>query len=136
MGKDHHFQAPLFNKLIGCLVEVHRHRKPPDAKADGYALEKDGNPLDDRAILKDFICPVVKRLGIYFLGSGWHPFRRQNITRIRKVGATTFEAQVQAGHSRPTMTTEYTRVSLEKRRQAVLRLQERLLGKGKAPRIN
>ena len=101
-------------------------------------FEKDGNPLDDRAILKDFIRPAAKRLGFYFSGFGWHSFRRQNLTRIQEEGATPFEAQVQAGHSRLTMTSDYTIVSIEieRRKQAVLRLQERLLGEGQSPAIN
>jgi len=37
-----------------------------------------------------------------------------------------FEAMAQAGHSRPAMTGEYTIVGLERREQAVRRLQQRL----------
>lgn len=121
---------------LGCLVEAYRRYKPDDAIADGYVFEKDGNPLDDRAILKDFIRPPAKRLGFYFVGFGWHSFRRQNLTRIQEEGATPFEAQAQAGHSRPTMTSEYTIVSLERRKQAVVRLQERLLGEGHSLALN
>jgi hypothetical protein len=35
-----------------------------------------------------------------------------------------------AGHSRPEMTSEYTIVGLARRTEAVIRLQERLLGSG------
>jgi len=121
---------------LGCLVEAYLRHKPVDAKGDGYVFEKDGNPLDDRAILKDFIRPAAKDLGFYFPGFGWHSFRRQNLTGIQEEGATPFEAQVQAGHSKPTMTADYTIVSIERRKQAVLRLQERLLGEGQSPAIN
>ena len=121
---------------LGCLVEAYRRHKPADAKGDGYVFEKGRHPLDDRAILKNFIRPAAKRLGFYFCGFGWHSFRRQNLTRIQEEGATPFEAQVQAGHSRPNMTSEYTIVSLERREQAVLRLQERLLGEGQRLAIN
>ena len=71
-------------------MEAYRHHKPADAKADGYVFEKDGNPLDDRAILKDFIRPAAKRLGFYFSGFGWHSFRRQNLTRIQQEGVHAF----------------------------------------------
>jgi integrase len=121
---------------LGCLLDAYRRHKPTDAKGAGYVFEKDGSPLDDRAILKDFIRPAAKRLGIYFPGFGWHSFRRQNITRIQEEGATPFEAQAQAGHSRPSMTSEYTIVSLERRKQAVLRLQERLLGNARSLAVN
>jgi integrase len=113
---------------LGHLVEAYRRHKPPDARADGHVFEKYGSPLDDRAILKDFIRPTAKRLGMYFPGFGWHSFRRQHITEIQKVGATPFEAQAQAGHSRLDMTFDYTIDSFERRKEAVLRFQERLLG--------
>jgi hypothetical protein len=73
-----------------------------------------------------FLRPTAQRLGIYFEGFGWHSFRRQNLTLIQEEGATSFEAMVQAGHSRPAMTSEYTIVGLQGRTQAVLRLQQRL----------
>jgi hypothetical protein len=82
--------------------------------------------MDDRAILRSVIRPAAKRLGFYFEGFGWHSFRRQNLTLLQEEGATTFEAMAQAGHSRPTMTSEYTVVDLDRRATAVLRVQERL----------
>ena len=73
-----------------------------------YVFEENGRPLDDRAILRDVIRPAATELGFYFEGLGWHSFRRQNITVLQEVGATTFEVMAQAGHSRPAMTPEYT----------------------------
>jgi len=70
---------------------------------------------------------LAEQLGFYCEGFGWHSFRRQNLTLIQEEGASAFEAMAQAGHSRPTMTSEYTIVGLERREQAVLRLQQRLL---------
>ena len=84
--------------------------------------------MDDRSILRSVIRPAAKDLGFYFEGFGWHSFRRQNITVLQEEGATTFEAMAQAGHSRPSMTGEYTIVGSERREQAVRHLQERLLG--------
>jgi hypothetical protein len=121
---------------LGCLVESYRHHKTANAKGDGNVFEKDGNPLDDRAILKDFIRPAAKRLGFYFTGFSWHSFHRQNLTRIQEEGATPFEAQAQAGYFRPAMTSEYTIASLERSKQAALRLQERLLGEAQTPAVN
>jgi hypothetical protein len=45
---------------------------------------------------------------------------------MQELGATVFEAQAQAGHSRPAMTSEYTVVSLKRREEAVVKLQERI----------
>ena len=47
-----------------------------------------------------------------------------------------FEAQAQAGHSRPGMTSDYTIVGLERREQAVRRVQERLLGDTVSKAVN
>ena len=113
---------------LGYLTEALRRHKPSRAPLDDYVFHKGGEPLDDRAILRDHIRPATKRLGFYFEGFGWHSFRRQHLTLIQEEGATAFEAQAQAGHSRPVMTSEYTIVGLERREQAVRRVQERLLG--------
>jgi hypothetical protein len=91
-------------------------------------FENCGEPFDDRAILSEFIRPAAERLGFYFPGFGWHSFRRQNLTRIQEEGATRFDAQMQAGHSRPEMTDDYTIIDFERREKAVLRFQEKLLG--------
>ena len=43
--------------------------------------------------------------------------------------ATPFEAQAQAGHSKPVMTSAYTLVGLDRREKAVRKVQLRLLKK-------
>ena len=121
---------------LGYLTEALRRRKPSNASPADYVFHKDGEPLDDRAILRDYIRPAAQQLGFYFDGFGWHSFRRQNLTLIQEEGATAFEAQAQGGHSRPTMTSEYTIVGLERREQAVRRVQQRLLGETVSPVIN
>ena len=113
---------------LGHLTEAYRRHKPAGATPDRYVFEKDGGPMDDRTILRRFIRPAAKQLGIYFPGLGWHSLRRQNLTLIQEEGATAFEAMAQAGHSRPSMTSEYTIVGLERRERAVRRVQERLSG--------
>jgi hypothetical protein len=51
---------------------------------------------------------------------------------MQQEGATAYEAQAQAGHSKPAMTWEYTVVDLDRREQAVLRVQKRLFGQAEA----
>jgi integrase len=113
---------------LGYLANAYRGRRPLNVSLDAYVFERDGEPLDDRELLRDVIRPAAERLGIYFPGFGWHTFRRQNLTLIQEEGATSFEAQEQAGHSRPSMTSEYTIVGFARRERAVRRVQERLLG--------
>jgi integrase len=114
---------------LGELLEVFRRFKPVEAKPEDYVFSKGSEPFDDRDILKKYIRPAAKRLGIYFLGFGWHSFRRQNLTRIQEEGASPVDAQVQAGHSRPGMTQEYPIITEKKRLQAVRRFQKKLLAK-------
>ena len=111
---------------LGFLTEYYRQLRPAGASPESYVFEEEGEPRDDRAILQKIIRPAAKNLGFYFEGFGWHSFRRQNITVLQEEGATAFEAMAQAGHSRPSMTGEYTIVGLGRREQAVRRLQERL----------
>ena len=113
---------------LGLLLEDYRSWKPTDA-SDDYVFQRNGEPMDDRQLLRDVLRPAAKRLGIYFPGFGWHTFRRQNITVIQEEGATPFEAQAQAGHSKPAMTSAYTLVGLDRREAAVRKLQLRLLRK-------
>jgi hypothetical protein len=49
-----------------------------------------------------------------------------HLTVLQEEGATTFEAMAQAGHSRPSMTQEYTVIGVDRRERAVRRLQQRL----------
>jgi hypothetical protein len=74
--------------------------------------------------LRLFTKPTTHARG--FEGFGWHSFRRQNLTLMQEEGATTFETMAQAGHTRPSMTSEYTVVDLTRRASAVTRVQERL----------
>ena len=85
--------------------------------------------MDDRQLLRNVLRPTANRLGFHFPGFGWHTFRSQNITMIQEEGAMPFEAQAQAGHSRPMMTSIYTMVGLERREIAVRKVQLRLLGR-------
>jgi integrase len=113
---------------LGKLTRLYEQFRAAAAGEDTLVFNLHGQPLDDRSILRGIIRPAAKRLGFHFEGFGWHSFRRQNLTVIQEVGATPFEAMAQAGHSRPTMTSEYTVIGLDRREQAVVRLQERILG--------
>ena len=115
---------------LGRLTEAFRKLKPSGAVEAQFVFHQQGEPLDDRTLMRMFLRPTAKNLGFYFEGFGWHSFRRQNLTLIQEEGASSFEAMVQAGHSRPAMTSEYTIVGLQGRTQAVLRMQQRLFGTG------
>ena len=73
---------------------------------------------------------ATRELGFYFEGLGFHSFRRSNITRIQNTaGASAIEAQLHAGHSRVSMTGEYTQIEPERHQELVRKMQESALGK-------
>ncbi|HEY3443116.1 MAG TPA: tyrosine-type recombinase/integrase [Paludibaculum sp.] len=113
---------------LGILTGAFAALRPKTCRPESYVFEREGAPLDDRGILGEIIRPAAEKLGMYFEGFGWHSFRRQNLTVLQEEGATAFEAMAQAGHSRTAMTSEYTIIDLNRREQAVRRLQTRLFG--------
>jgi integrase len=115
---------------LGELVNAYRGLKPADAKPEDYVFAERGEPLDDREILKNYIRPAAKRLGLYFPGFGWHSFRRQNITQWQEEGGTIVDAQLQARHAHPSMTEAYTILTAERRARLLQKLQEKLLPNG------
>jgi hypothetical protein len=92
------------------LDEFRRHYPGPAAHDRFLFLGPDGvNPPDDRDLFRYEFRPVLKRLGLYYKGFGWHVFRRQNITWKQQLGgATPLEAQKAARHASLDMTYLYT----------------------------
>lgn len=92
--------------LGGMLAAEMQSRK--EAPGD-FIFTIDGKiPYDDRDLLRERFRPVVKRLGLYYKGFGWHAFRRQNITWRQTIGgATPMEAQKAARHGSLDMTFLY-----------------------------
>lgn len=90
-------------------AEFHR-RYPGPHKRDSFVFVGDDGalPPDDRDLLREYFRPVIKRLGLYYQGFGWHAFRRESVTMRQQAGATPIEAMKQAGHSSLDMTALYT----------------------------
>lgn len=109
---------------IGALAARYR---PMNGNPEDFVFNEDGNPCDERSVLRYQLRPVARRLGIYFEGFGWHSFRRTHLTVLSEVGATAFETRDQAGHSKIETTMTYVKPALERRRTAVQRVAERLI---------
>ena len=72
-------------------------------------------PPDDRDLLRWEFRPILKRLGLYYPGFGWHAFRRQNVTWRQQVGGVTpLKAQRARGHGSLDMTYLYTLTDTER----------------------
>lgn len=95
------------------------------------------NPPDEREILRYELRPVLKRLGLYYPGFGWHAFRRQNVTWRQTVGgANPLEAMKAAGHTRVDMTMLYFITDAERERQQVEAIMERVIGRPEGSKEN
>lgn len=109
--------------------------RPMGAQPADYVFQIGGRPMDDRYILRRYIKPAAKRLGLCTeSGFGWRTFRRLNITAIQEGadGVNVFEAMAQAGHTKPETTMKYVLLSSSNRERAVLRVQDRLIPRGNA----
>jgi integrase len=110
--------------LIGLLLRQAGNRKP-----DEFLFARaDGNPPDDRDLQQYVFRPAAEKLGIYHPGFGMHVFRRLNISWRQEVGATAFEAMRAAGHANVSTTWLYTVTDVERERQHVQAMLQRLEG--------
>lgn len=71
----------------------------------------DGEPWDDRELLRHELRPALVRRGLWVEGLGWHSLRRKAISEWQAAGASSIEVGKMAGHSRPITTFEYTQLS-------------------------
>jgi len=107
------------------LINFSRHVKP-----DGYVFGRTdygGQPPDDRDLQQHVFRPAAERAGIYTAGFGMHRFRHLNISWRQEAGATPFEAQKSAGHAQPSTTWLYTHTDVDRERQHVKAILDRLL---------
>jgi integrase len=81
----------------------------------------------DRDINQHFLRPAAKALGIYYLGFGFHAFRREAVTE-HAVSVGGLQAQRMAGHARADMSLSYTLADHEAQDRAVRALQARVRG--------
>jgi integrase len=106
--------------LAALLTEVRQAKQ--------YIFEREpGLPPDDRDLQQHVLRPAAEAVGIYFEGFGMHTFRRLNISWRQEVGATPFEAQKAAGHSKPDTTWLYTITDKERELAHVEAIWQRLM---------
>jgi hypothetical protein len=119
------------------LAEV-KLRYPGPHKRDCFLFVGDDGlmPPDDRDLLRFQFRPILKRLGLYYPGFGWHAFRRQNITwRQQVAGATLPEAQKAARHASLDMTYLYTLKDAERETSQQQAMFDYLFGRAEGPKM-
>jgi hypothetical protein len=111
------------------LYEFKRRYPGPHKRNQFVSIRDDGHmPPDDRDLLRECFRPVVKRLGLYYKGFGWHAFRRQNVTERQTIGgANPIEAQRAAGHSSLNMTLLYTLSDAQRETEQVDKMFDHLM---------
>ena len=77
----------------------------------------DGEPYDDRELSKDQLRPALRALKLWKPGMGWHALRRKFATEIQAAGASDIETARALGHTRTSMTAEYTVMDIERLRE-------------------
>lgn len=98
-------------RLGPSLLQEFQGRYPGAHRNGGFVfIGDDGHrPPDDRDMLREEFRPVLRRLGLYYPGFGWHAFRRQNITWLQTIGgAKPLEAMKAGRHTSLDMTLLYT----------------------------
>lgn len=124
-------------RLAAPMVAEFAKRYPgPHKRAQYVFLGDDGHvPPDDRDILRQEFRPVLKRLGLYYPGFGWHALRRAHITYRQSLGgATPLEAQRAARHASLDMTLLYTLSDVERETMQQQRMWDALLGGPAGPK--
>lgn len=118
-------QASERTRQLGPLVQEFERRRQPG----GFIFaDENGRPLDERFVLWYELRPVLRRLGLYYPGFGWHAFRRLNVTWRQTVGgATPLEAQKAAGHASLDMSLLYTLNDAERERDQVQAMFDKLM---------
>jgi integrase len=81
----------------------------------------------DQDINQHFMRPVAKALGVYWVGFGFHAFRREAVTAMAP-SLGTFQVGRMAGHSRPDMSMDYTLQDHAAQERAVREMQARMRG--------
>lgn len=104
-------------RLGPSLTQEFLRRYPGEHRKNQFVfIGDDGHaPPDDRDMLRIEFRPVLKRLGLYYPGFGWHAFRRQNITWLQTMGgAAPLEAMKAGRHTSLDMTLLYTLADAER----------------------
>jgi integrase len=118
-------------RLGASMLAEMKLRYPGPHRRDQFLFRGDDGlkPPDDRDLLRFEFRPIVKRLGMYYSGFGWHAFRRQSITWRQQVGgATPLEAQKAARHASLDMTYLYTLTDTERETAQQQAVFDHLLG--------
>lgn len=118
----------------GSLHSLLKSLYPGERAKERYCFEirtqsPRGITRDDHSIRRYFLQPAAKKLGIYYLGFGFHAFRREAITAIAE-DAGAIQACRVAGHTRMDHTLLYGLKDRIAQERAIRRIQEPYVNAG------
>lgn len=109
---------------LGRLIEKIREREQYLTDADYVFCGRTGEPLTEQNIRRRHLTPLCESLGLPYLG--WHVFRHTCATWCADLGMQEIDRQVLLGHAPATMSMRYTHADLDRMRDVLDRLAERL----------
>ncbi len=124
-AKSRRRNLPLSSAVVSELVQIRAKSKftGPD---DLVFASRYGTPLSERNLLRRALKPAGEKLGIPWLS--WHVFRHTHATLGEMIGMALSDRQAQMGHGDIRMTMHYTHSDLDRRRQAIETMSDRLIG--------
>jgi integrase len=117
--------VPLSAAVVTALAE-HRERSGFAGPDDLMFCTGSGKPVSERNLLRGRLEPVGRELGMPWLS--WQVFRHTHATFGEQIGMTLSDRQAQMGHGDARMTMHYTHSDLDRRRESIEAMQQRLLG--------
>ncbi len=124
-AKSRRRNLPLGRSVVNALLEIRSTSRftGPD---DLIFASRNGTPLNESNLLKRVLKPAGEQLGIPWLS--WHVFRHTHATLGEQIGMALSDRQAQMGHGDVRMTLHYTHSDLNRRRQAIETMSDRLIG--------
>ena len=126
-AKSRRRDVPLSGSVVGALSELKAASKY-SAPEDLVFATRNGTPFSERNLLRRVLKPAGEGLGIPWLS--WHVFRHTHATLGEQIGMALSDRQAQMGHGDVRMTMHYTHSDMNRRRQSIEAMTERLIGDG------
>jgi integrase len=131
-AKSRRRDVPLSRSVVNALSELKQASKYSGPDELVFAT-RNGTPLSERNILRRVLKPAGEQLGIAWLS--WHVFRHTHATLGEQIGMALSDRQAQMGHGDVRMTMHYTHSDMNRRRQSIETMTDRLTGDG-VPLVN
>lgn len=122
-GGSRRRNIPMISVVAETLAEM-KSRLKFTGPGDPVFSARTGRPLDDDNYLKRHLHPAAARAGLPAVG--WHDLRRTHATLCAELGMLDFDRVAGMGHADLRMTMLYTRPNLDRRRELLEQLADRI----------